>query len=107
MRRFAEIATAISKTSSRLQKISLLAEYLQELSDDDLRASAIFFTGRPFPLIEERILSVGGAAIAQVVLEIANATDDDLDKAYLAHGDLGNAANALLPVREGSTLEPS
>jgi len=107
MRRFAEIAAAISRTSSRLQKTNLLAEYLQELSDDDLRAAAIFFTGRPFAMAEERILSVGGAAIAQVVLEIANATDEDLDKAYLAHGDLGDAANALLPVREVSTLEPS
>jgi DNA ligase-1 len=107
MRRFAEIATAISRTSSRLQKINTLAEYLQELSDDDLRAAAVFFTGRPFPLAEERILSVGGAAIAQVVLEVANATDEDLDTAYLAHGDLGDAANTLLPNRETSTLEPS
>ena len=107
MRRFAEIAASISGTSSRLKKINILAEYLQELSDDDLRAAAVFFTGRPFPLVEERILSVGGAAIAQVVLEIANATDEDLDKAYLAHGDLGDAANALLPEREVSRLEPS
>jgi DNA ligase-1 len=77
------------------------------LSDSDLRAAAIFFTGRPFPLVDERILNVGGAALAQVVLEISNASDEDLDNAYLAHGDLGDAAKMLLPDREPSSFGPS
>jgi DNA ligase-1 len=107
MRRFAEIATLISSKSSRIEKIGILADYLQELSDADLRAAAIFFTGRPFPQCDARTLNVGGAGLAQLILEISGVTDEALDKAYLAHGDLGDAAKTLLPNRDQSTITPS
>jgi len=107
MRRFAEIAAILSTTSSRLQKIKVLAEYLQELSDPDLRSASVFFTGRPFPLADARTLNVGGAAVVQVVLEISGATNQELDAAYLNHGDLGDAANALLPASVESSVTPS
>src|SRR5688572_12698529 len=107
MRRFAETAEAISQTSSRLKKVRILAEYLQGLSDSDLRSAAVFFTGRPFPLADERTLNVGGAALARVILDIAGATDADLGEAYLRHGDLGDAARKLLPSSDRSAFHPS
>lgn len=107
MRRFAEIAHTLSTTRSRLKKIGILAEYLQELSDTDLRAAAVFFTGRPFPLADARTLNVGGAALVEAVLDASGATGDELNKAYLDHGDLGNAANVLLPAGDPSTFTPS
>src|SRR5688572_21025779 len=97
MRRFAETAAGISQTRSRLRKVRILADYLQELPDSDLRAAAVFFTGRPLPLADQRTLNVGGAALARTILDIAGATDTALGDAYLRHGDLGDAARKLLP----------
>ena len=107
MRRFAETAEALSRTSSRLTKVRLLADYLQDLPDPDLRAATIFFTGRPFPLADGRTLNVGGAALARIILSIAGATDADLGEAYIRHGDLGEAARRLLPPSDVSRFTPS
>jgi DNA ligase-1 len=107
MRRFAETAEAISKTSSRLAKVRILADYLQDLSDPDLRAATVFFTGRPFPLADDRTLNVGGAALARIILGIAGASEADLGEAYLRHGDLGEAARRLLPPSDLSQFTPS
>ena len=107
MRRFAETAEAISHTPSRLKKVTILADYLHDLPDTDLRAAAVFFTGRPFPLADDRTLNVGGAALARVILGIAGASDTDLGEAYLRHGDLGEAARKLLPPSDRSTFTPS
>src|SRR5437868_6467620 len=70
MKQLAETALAISKTSSRLKKVALLSEYFRDLPDDDLRAAAVFFTGRPFPLADARTLNVGGAALLRAIQEI-------------------------------------
>jgi len=107
MRRFAETAESISQTSSRLKKVRILADYLQDLADPDLRAAAVFFTGRPLPLTDDRTLNIGGAALARVILDIAGATDADLGEAYLQRGDLGEAARKLLPPSDQSRFAPS
>lgn len=107
MRRFAETAETVSKTSSRLKKVRILADYLQDLPDADLSAAVVFFTGRPFPLGDARTLNVGGAALVRAVLDIAGATEADIGQAYLEHGDLGEAARRLLPPTDQSAFTPS
>jgi DNA ligase-1 len=107
MHRFAQTAEAISATRSKLSKIAFLADYLRELSDEDLHAAAVFFTGRPFPMFDTRTLNVGGAALAQAIQDISHATDTDLHDAYMARGDLGEVAERLLPAHDHSALTPA
>jgi DNA ligase 1 len=107
MQRFAETAEAIAKTSSRLKKTAALADYLRDLTDADLQAAAVFFTGRPFPLAEARTLNTGGSALVRAVQEIAGASDQDVHNAYLQHGDLGDVARQLLPKLDQSSVTPS
>ena len=107
MRLFAETAESISKTSSRLKKVRILADFLQNLPDEDLRAAAVYFTGRPFPLADARTLNVGGAALARTVMDVTGASEADLGRAYLEHGDLGDAARRLFPPTDQSALTPS
>jgi DNA ligase-1 len=96
MRHFAETAEAIAGTSSKLKKISFLAGYLRTLDDPDLRAAAVFFTGRPFALTDSRTLNVGGAALVNAVQQLSGASDQAMHKAYSDRGDLGEAAENLL-----------
>jgi DNA ligase-1 len=96
MRLFAQTATAIAGTTSKIKKITLLADYLRTLSDDDLRAAAVFFTGRPFALTDARTLNVGWAALMNAVQQVSGASDDDIHLAYLDRGDLGEVAERLL-----------
>src|SRR5436190_15352152 len=96
MDRFAQTADAIAATASKLKKIGLLADYLRSLSGDDLRAAAVFFTGRPFALTDARTLNVGGSALVTAVQQLSGASDKAMHEAYSDRGDLGEAAENLL-----------
>src|SRR5262249_55725862 len=107
MKRFADTAETVSKTTSRLRKVSSLADYLRSLPDPDLRAAATFFTGRPFPLCDARTLNVGWAALMRAVQEISGASDADVHDAYLARGDLGEVTERLLHSAPQMDLTPA
>src|SRR4051812_34437133 len=108
MRRFAETAESIAKTTSKLKKIELLASYLRDLHEDDLRAAAVFFTGRPFALTDARTLNVGWSALISAVQQISRASDESIHAAYLDRGDLGEVAEQVLTDRanSGGDLSP-
>jgi DNA ligase-1 len=105
---FTQTAGAIAGTTSKLKKIGALAAYLRDLPEDDLRAAAIFFTGRPFALTDARTLNIGWSALINAVQQISGASDEQVHDIYLARGDLGEMAERLLANHhaEGS-LTPS
>ena len=107
MKQLAETAFAISKTTSRLKKVALLSEYFRGLPDDDLRAAAVFFTGRPFPLADARTLNVGWAALLRSIQEISGASDEIVHNTYLETGDLGEAAARMLSIVEHEQSSPA
>src|ERR1051326_5326141 len=96
MRRFAETAEAIAGTTSKLKKIGFLADYFRTLNEDDLRAAAVFFTGKPFALTDARPLNVGWSALVNAVQDLSGASDEDIHQIYLDRGDLGELAEKLL-----------
>ena len=101
MHRFADTAEAIAGTSSKLKKIAFLADYLRTLSEDNLRAAAVFFTGRPFALTDARTLNVGWSALVNAVQDLSGASDEDIHQIYLDRGDLGEMAERLLASPSG------
>jgi DNA ligase-1 len=108
MRRFAETADAIAATTSKLKKVAALAEYFRVLNEDDLRAAAIFFTGRPFALTDARTLNVGWSALMNAIQQISGASDEQIHDVYLARGDLGEMAERLMAThRAEGSLSPS
>jgi DNA ligase-1 len=110
MRRFSQTADAIAGTTSKLKKIGFLADYLRSLNEDDLRAAAVFLTGRPFALTDARTLNVGWSALMNAVQQISGASEADIHQAYLDRGDLGEMAQRLLslsPERSINEVSPA
>ena len=105
MRRFSQTADAIAGTTSKLKKIGFLADYLRSLNEDDLRAAAVFFTGRPFALTDARTLNVGWSALMNAVQQVSGASDEDIHQAYLDRGDLGEMAQRLLSSSSRSSID--
>src|SRR5262249_26526964 len=70
--------------------------YLRTLEDADLRAAAVFFTGRPFALTDARTLNVGASALFTAIQQLSGASDKAMHAAYSARGDLGEAAENVL-----------
>ncbi|HKV45084.1 MAG TPA: ATP-dependent DNA ligase [bacterium] len=85
--------------SATLGKIERLAAYLATLDDGDLRRACPFVTGAVFPAGDPRRLQVGWALIADVLTELTGASEDELRRTYLVHGDLGDTASALVSRR--------
>jgi DNA ligase 1 len=90
----------IAATTKKLEKIALVAAYLRACPVDEAAVSAVFLSGRTFPMWEERTLQVGGALLWQAAQELTGKSDQELTAAYRSHGDLGAAAAELWPHRD-------
>ena len=97
--RFAAVADQVKRTPKKLEKIELLRAYLAELAPDDAARAALFFTARPFPQSDGRVLTMGWAVIKRAVLEVAGVTEADYRGAYHRFADAGDAAEVLLRAR--------
>lgn len=96
MERFAATAERIASHPAKLEKIALLAEYLQTLDDADLLAAARFFSGTPFAARDRRTLSIGGRTIVEVARRVWGFDHAALTLGYRATGDLGAALGPLV-----------
>lgn len=93
---FAQLADAVAATTKKKEKVRLVADYLRCQPIDEAAESAIFLSGRAFPMWEERTLQVGGTSLWRAVAEISGRPEVALTAAYRRHGDLGAAAQDLL-----------
>ena len=59
---------------------------------EEAGVSAVFFSGRPFPVCEEAILQVGGSLLWRLVGELSGKSEQELTQAYRKLGDLGAVA---------------
>jgi DNA ligase 1 len=101
MRELAEACERIAGTTKRLEKIAIVAEYLKSCSPEVAAISAVFLSGKPFPISEETILQVGGSQLWRIVADLSGKNETELTAAYRRHGDLGVVASQVLPERSG------
>jgi DNA ligase-1 len=96
---FANVGQAIAATSSKLEKIRLLANYLRDLTSDQLPIATLYFTGRAFAQSDLRTLQVGWAVIFRALQSATNIGDAELHRIASAYGDAGKSAFEVLTGR--------
>src|ERR1700731_1437134 len=104
MRHLASACEAIAGTTKKLQKIAIVADYLKSRTQQEAEISAVFLSGRPFPVWEETTLQVGGSLLWRMVAELAEKDEATLTALYRRLGDLGAVAGELLPEKAGQGL---
>src|SRR4051794_19248930 len=104
MKRLALACEQIAATTKKLQKTTIVADYLKSCQPEEASASAVFLSGRPFPIWEETTLQVGGTLLWKLIAEISGRPERDLTDAYRRLGDLGAVSAEILPARDGSEL---
>jgi DNA ligase-1 len=104
MRHLASACEALAGTTKKLQKIAIVADYLKSRTPPEAELSAVFLSGRPFPVCEETTLQVGGSLLWRLVAELAEKDDATLTAAYRRLGDLGAVAGEVLPEKDGQGL---
>ena len=104
MQEFAKTAEAISRTTKKLEKTAIVADYLKSRTVEEAAVSAVFLSGRPFPAWEETTLQIGGRSLWAIVAELAGKEEGALTQSYRRLGDLGAVAADVLPERPGRGL---
>jgi DNA ligase-1 len=64
--KFADLCERLAATTKRLEKIAMLAEFLQALTEDELVAAARFVLGKVFPDYDPRTLDVSWKTLQKV-----------------------------------------
>ena len=96
MRRWSELAERVAATTRTSEKTAFLADYLADLSPDELPVAAVFLTGRPFAEADQRATGLGWSAIVSTVTELAGVPRSALGEAYDRSSDLGMAVADVL-----------
>jgi DNA ligase-1 len=97
MIKLAETSERIAATTKKLEKIAIVAEYLKARTPEEASVSAVFLSGRPFPIWEEATLQVGGRVLWKIIADLSGKSESELTAAYRKHGDLGDVAEYVLP----------
>jgi DNA ligase 1 len=101
---FARTCDRIKSTNSKLEKVAILAEYLNGLnSDKDLRIAITFLSGRIFPPggLEQEV-NVGYSILWNTISTLFTLSHEDLSKYYMKHGDLGAATEEVFAERKNA-----
>ena len=97
---------AIASTSSKLEKVRLLAEFLRATDGEEVALAARYFTGSIFPTGYERTLNIGGAAFSSVLRDVSGVDDDEIRRAWRRHSDAGDVTRDLYERREARDTAP-
>jgi DNA ligase-1 len=100
LQQFAERCQELSATSKKLEKRSLIADYLQSVAVEDASRAALYLSGQPFAETDRRTLNVGGSLLSKAIGQLSGADRDAMYAAYRRNGDLGAAASDLLANRQ-------
>ena len=107
MIKLAEACERIAGTTKKLEKTAIVADYLKSRTLEEASVSAVFLSGRPFPVWEETTLQVGGSLLWRIVAELSDKTEAELTAAYRQRGDLGAVAEAVLEASHVGTGAPA
>ncbi len=95
--RFLSLATtldAVSKTTKRKEKTSLVARLLKETELYEVSPAALFLAGRILPESDQRTLNVSWSGLIGALHSVIDFRDEDFSKFY--EGDAGEAIAALM-----------
>ena len=93
---FAEACARIAADSSKLEKIRHVAEYLRTLNGEAVGLAATWFSGRPFPSTQNKVLQLGWAVLRDALCSVGNINEATLHQVYLKHSDSGETAAEIL-----------
>jgi len=101
---FALACARIGADSRKLEKVRLLSEYLRLLQGNALGLAATWFTGRPFPASQNKVLQLGWALLRDALCAVGEVDEVVLHQVYLKYSDLGETAAEILARR---SVKPS
>jgi DNA ligase-1 len=101
---FCVTAAAIARTTKKLEKERLLADFLLTLDDASLERAVVFFAGGPFPRRDQRAVGVGGALLSDAVVEVTGRPAEEVWARWSEFGDAGDTLATVFPDDPSRTI---
>ena len=104
---FAQLCEKLEATSKRLVMVDLVADFLNQLGEDEVEPAVSMMLGRAFPKWDQRVLEISWVTLSDVIKSLANVNWTSLREAFTKTGDIGAATKILFEsskMRKQATL---
>lgn len=98
---FCRVCEGIRLTTGKLEKVRILANYLQPLADEDLALAAVWLTGHAFPPHDDRPVNAGWSVIHRALGSASGLSPTELKAISRRHNDSGLTALEAMSHRPG------
>jgi DNA ligase-1 len=103
-KKLAELYENLEKTSKRLEKTYILANFLKNCPKNDLKDVVYLVQGRIFPAWDERTMGVSSKLVIRAIAKSSGESIDKVENMFGKLGDLGLVAANLLTNKKQKTL---
>ncbi len=106
-KQLAELYSSLEKTSKRLEKTHLMAEFLRalpELNKQELEMYLLMIRGKVFSELENKELGVSDKIVIKALSKCMGMKSDEINDEWKKLGDLGLVAGHLVNFRKQATL---
>ncbi|MDI6723453.1 MAG: ATP-dependent DNA ligase [Methanobacterium sp.] len=99
-----EVYEALTSTTKRLEKTTILAEFLKNTEAEILPIVTLLSLGKVFPVWSEKEIGIGLKLLMKAISLVVGVSMDTVEDSVRDKGDIGFAAEALFAKRYQSTL---
>lgn len=104
--KLALLGEELEKTTGRLQLTQMIAQFLKQLTMDEVPAGLRLLIGQVFPEWDERALNLSWRAVSKIVTDLTEPGEEDRQAVYSQAVDAGEAVRMLMQRSRKSPAQP-
>jgi len=90
-----DLCERLEGISKRNVMVSLVAEFIKSLDEEEVEPAISMILGRPFPKWDQRSLDISWATLSEVIKRLTDADWSIFSKVFRDTGDVGSAVKAM------------
>ncbi len=94
----------LSSTTKRLEKTSILAEYMKNMDVDTLSMITLLALGKVFPSYSEEEMGIGDKLVMRAISKVVGVSVDEVENQVRDQGDIGAASEKLYSKKTQQTF---
>lgn len=94
----------LSNTTKRLEKTSILAEYMKNMDVDTLSMITLLALGKVFPSYSEEEMGIGDKLVMRAISKVVGVSVDEVEDQVRDQGDIGAASEKLYSKKTQQTF---
>ncbi|MBN1175652.1 ATP-dependent DNA ligase [Candidatus Woesearchaeota archaeon] len=103
----AETFEELSKTTSRLEKTTILANFIKKIkeeSEETIEETVLLLQGRVFPEWDSQTVGMAAKLALKAISRATGHGESEVEKVFKKHGDIGNTVEELVKRKRQQTL---